>query len=85
MKDTNYELKDEVYILHNNKIYKAVVETITKTEVIEGIAPNKFFPEAQESYGLRLKTSGIRLTRTNNVGELYDTAVEVLNSIKILE
>tara|TARA_R110002111_G_scaffold130106_1_gene194935 strand:- start:117 stop:371 length:255 start_codon:yes stop_codon:yes gene_type:complete len=84
LKDTKYELKDEVYVLHNNSIYRAKVETVTKTEVIEG-GSTKGFPEAQETYGLKLIKGEMRITRTNNVGDLYVTVEEVLNSIKIIE
>ncbi len=81
---TKYALEDEVYVLHNNKIYKAVITTVTKTEVVKDIV-GKYFPDKQETYGLTLTKNGFKLTRTNNVGELFDTVEELLENIEILE
>tara|TARA_R110000772_G_scaffold41887_2_gene97773 strand:- start:586 stop:864 length:279 start_codon:yes stop_codon:yes gene_type:complete len=75
---TKYKLEDEVYTLHNNKIYKCVIEAITKTEISKDCK----YTKEQETYTLRIE--GGRLTRTNNAGEIFETVEEVLNNIKII-
>ena len=80
--DTKYTIGDEVFLLHKNKIYKALIEGVTKTTLSEVLIKSNHVSE-QETYHLKIK--GGRLYTTNNVGQLYKTKLDLLEDIKIIE